>query len=165
MTTTEFTKQERDLLIAALDNQQERYEITAHWLFSRIQGYYDDVYQPKIRLFESIRQKILLLDADDERHHPSSWTSRTVKPFSLYVGDYGKRLSNAIWYILFLILSVYRLVIDPSEILNCSSQVGGGGVTTTQQSSSSMTGTTRDGDGDGILDSNDNCPNLPHTRC
>jgi hypothetical protein len=56
MTTTEFTKQEHDLLIAALDNQQERYEITAQWLFSRIQGYYDDVYRPKIRLFESIRQ-------------------------------------------------------------------------------------------------------------
>jgi hypothetical protein len=72
MTTTKFTKQERELLIAALDNQQERYEITAHWLFSRIQGYYDDVYQPKIRLFESIRQKILLLDVDDEHHHPSS---------------------------------------------------------------------------------------------
>jgi hypothetical protein len=73
MTTTEFTKQERDLLIAALDNQQEHYEITAHWLFSRIQGYYDDVYQPKIRLFESIRRKILLLDVDDEEHHhPSS---------------------------------------------------------------------------------------------
>ena len=72
MTTTKFTKQERDLLIAALDNQQERYEITAHWLFSRIQGYYDDVYQPKIRLFESVRQKILLLDVDGEHHHPSS---------------------------------------------------------------------------------------------
>ena len=70
MTTTEFTKQERDLLIAALDNQQERYEITAHWLFSRIQGYYDDVYQPKIRLFESIRQKILLLDVDGEHPPP-----------------------------------------------------------------------------------------------
>jgi hypothetical protein len=69
MTTTKFTKQERELLIAALDNQQERYEITAHWLFSRIQGYYDDVYQPKIKLFDSIRQKILLLDVDDEHHH------------------------------------------------------------------------------------------------
>jgi hypothetical protein len=72
MTTIKFTKQERELLIAALDNQQERYEITAHWLFSRIQGYYDDVYQPKIRLFESIRQKILLFDVNDEHHHPSS---------------------------------------------------------------------------------------------
>ena len=72
MTTIKFTKQERELLIAALDNQQERYEITAHWLFSRIQDYYDDVYQPKIRLFELIRQKILLLDVDGEHHHPSS---------------------------------------------------------------------------------------------
>ena len=73
MTTAEFIKQERELLIAALDNQQERYEITAHWLFSRIQGYYDAVYQPRIRLFDSIRQKILLLDIDDEHpHHPSS---------------------------------------------------------------------------------------------
>jgi len=42
-----------------------------------------------------------------------------------------------------------------------------GGDTTTQ-SSSSMTGTTttqQDRDGDGILDANDNCPNLPYTRC
>jgi hypothetical protein len=29
-----------------------------------------------------------------------------------------------------------------------------------------MTGTTtQDGDGDGIPIANDNCPNLPHTRC
>lgn len=35
----------------------------------------------------------------------------------------------------------------------------------TQSSSSSMTGGLQDGDGDGILDANDNCPNLPHTRC
>ena len=45
---------------------------------------------------------------------------------------------------------------------------GGGGDTTTPQSSSSssMTGTTtQDGDGDGIPNANDNCPNLPHTRC
>ena len=28
-----------------------------------------------------------------------------------------------------------------------------------------MTGTTQDGDGDGILDANDNCPNLTHTSC
>ncbi len=42
----------------------------------------------------------------------------------------------------------------------------------TQSSSSStttlttMTGTsTQDRDGDGILDANDNCPNLPNTRC
>jgi hypothetical protein len=73
MTTTEFTKQKRNLLIAvALDNQQEWCEITAHWLFSRIQSYYDDIYQPKIRLFESIRQRVLLLDVDDDVHHPSS---------------------------------------------------------------------------------------------
>jgi len=51
--------------------------------------------------------------------------------------------------------------------VDCSSQ--GGGDTTTPQSSSSssssMTGTTQDGDGDGIPNANDNCPNLPHTRC
>jgi hypothetical protein len=36
-TTTDFTKQERDLLIAvALDNQQERYEITAHCVFFHV---------------------------------------------------------------------------------------------------------------------------------
>jgi hypothetical protein len=47
--------------------------------------------------------------------------------------------------------------------VDCSSQ--GGGDTTTQ-SSSSMTGTTQqDRDRDGILDANDNCPNLPYTRC
>ncbi len=68
MTTTKFTKQESVLLIAALDNEQERYEITAEWLFSRIPGYYDDVYLPKIKLFESIKQKLLLLDIDDEHH-------------------------------------------------------------------------------------------------
>ena len=37
MIATEFTKRERDLLIAALDNEQERYERTAHWLFLHIQ--------------------------------------------------------------------------------------------------------------------------------
>jgi hypothetical protein len=50
--------------------------------------------------------------------------------------------------------------------VNCSQ--AGGGDTTTQQSSS-MTGTTTqqqdDRDGDGIPNANDNCPNLPHTRC
>jgi hypothetical protein len=49
--------------------------------------------------------------------------------------------------------------------VNCSQ---GGGDDTTTQSSSSMTGTTttqQDSDGDGILDANDNCPNLPYTRC
>jgi hypothetical protein len=43
--------------------------------------------------------------------------------------------------------------------VECSSQGD------TQSSSSSMTGGSQDGDGDGILDANDNCPNLPHTRC
>jgi hypothetical protein len=49
-------------------------------------------------------------------------------------------------------------------VVECSPQGGGG---TTQSSSSSMTGTRQDGDrdGDGIPDANDNCPNLPHTRC
>ena len=44
--------------------------------------------------------------------------------------------------------------------VDCSQR---GGDTTTQ--SFSMTGTTQDGDGDGIPNANDNCPNLPHTRC
>jgi hypothetical protein len=55
--------------------------------------------------------------------------------------------------------------------VECSTQ-GGGGDATSQQTSSSTTGTTttqQDGDSDrdddGILDANDNCPNLPHTRC
>ncbi len=50
--------------------------------------------------------------------------------------------------------------------VDCS-QRGGGDTTTPQSSSSSsMTGTTtQDGDGDGIPNANDNCPNLPHTRC
>jgi len=52
--------------------------------------------------------------------------------------------------------------------VDCS-QRGGGDTTTqttTQQSSSSITGTTtQDRDGDRIPDANDNCPNLPHTRC
>ena len=47
------------------------------------------------------------------------------------------------------------------------------GDTTTTQQPSSTTGTTTqqqddgdgDKDGDGILDANDNCPNLPHTSC
>lgn len=46
-------------------------------------------------------------------------------------------------------------------VVECSQ----GGGDTTQSSSSSMTGTTQDGDGDGILDANDNCPNLTHTSC
>jgi hypothetical protein len=51
--------------------------------------------------------------------------------------------------------------------IGCSTQRGGDTTThTTQQSSSSsMTGTTQDGEGDGIPNANDNCPNLPHTRC
>jgi hypothetical protein len=69
MTNTKFTKQERALLIAALDNERERYEITADWLFSRLSGYYDEVYVPKIKLFESTKQKLLLLDIDEEHHH------------------------------------------------------------------------------------------------
>jgi hypothetical protein len=46
--------------------------------------------------------------------------------------------------------------------VECSPQ---GENATQQSSSSSVTGTTQDGDGDGILDANDNCPNLPNTRC
>jgi hypothetical protein len=51
-------------------------------------------------------------------------------------------------------------------VVECSSQGGD----TTQSSSSSSTTTVTvttqdDRDGDGILDANDNCPNLPHTRC
>ena len=48
----------------------------------------------------------------------------------------------------------FRGAVDPSQ-----------GRDATTQSSSSMTGTTQDGDGDGILDANDNCPNLTHTSC
>ena len=43
-------------------------------------------------------------------------------------------------------------------VVECSQ----GGDTTTQ---SSLGGNPQDGDGDGILDANDNCPNLSHTRC
>jgi hypothetical protein len=52
--------------------------------------------------------------------------------------------------------------------VECSPQGGG---STTQQSSSTTGTTTQqdDGDGDkdddGIIDTNDNCPNLPNTRC
>jgi hypothetical protein len=69
MTNAKFTKQERVLLIAAFDNEQERYEIIARWLFSRIPGYYDDIYMPKIKLIESIKQRLILLDREDEHHH------------------------------------------------------------------------------------------------
>ena len=67
--------------------------------------------------------------------------------------------------------SIYVYTHNQNEFANfqgaveCSQR---GGDTTTQQSSSSMTGTTttqQDRDGDGILDANDNCPNLPHIRC
>ena len=49
-------------------------------------------------------------------------------------------------------------------VVECSSQ---GGDTTTQSSSTTtVTVTTQDDrDGDGTLDANYNCPNLPHTRC
>jgi hypothetical protein len=36
---------------------------------------------------------------------------------------------------------------------------------TQSSSSSSMAGSSQDRDGDGILDADDNCPNLPNTRC
>jgi hypothetical protein len=55
--------------------------------------------------------------------------------------------------------------------VECSPQGGNTTTTTTttttqQSSSSSMTGTTtQDRDGDRIPDANDNCPNLPNTRC
>ena len=69
MTNAKFTKQERVFLIAALDNNQERYEIVASWLFSRIPDYYNDIYLPKNKLFESIKQKLILLDREDKHHH------------------------------------------------------------------------------------------------
>jgi len=60
-------------------------------------------------------------------------------------------------------------------VVECSPSQGGENATTTtaqpsssSSSSSSMTGTTtstQDRDADGILDANDNCPNLPNTRC
>jgi hypothetical protein len=54
--------------------------------------------------------------------------------------------------------------------VECSPQGGNTTTTNDQQqssssSSSSLTGTTQNRDGDGILDANDNCPNLPSTRC
>jgi hypothetical protein len=70
MIATEFTKRERDLLIGALDNEQERYERTTHWLFLHIRTY-DAVYPSKIRLFQWISKKILLLDVDDDDEHHS----------------------------------------------------------------------------------------------
>jgi hypothetical protein len=51
-----------------------------------------------------------------------------------------------------------------SGVVECSPQ--GGNSTTNQQESSSMAvGSSQDGDRDGIIDANDNCPNLPNTRC
>ena len=47
-----------------------------------------------------------------------------------------------------------------NAVVECSSQGN-----TQSSSSSSLAGSSQDGDGDGILDANDNCPNLPHTRC
>jgi hypothetical protein len=55
----------------------------------------------------------------------------------------------------------YPIFNNFNGVVECSSQEGGD----TTHSSSSMTGSSQDGDGDGILDANDNCPNLPHTRC
>jgi hypothetical protein len=55
--------------------------------------------------------------------------------------------------------------------VECSPQGGNTTTANQQQSSSSSSAgttaitTTQDRDGDGILDANDNCPNLPHTRC
>jgi hypothetical protein len=46
-------------------------------------------------------------------------------------------------------------------VVECSQ----GGDTTTPQSSSSMTGTTQDGDGDGVPNSSDRCHNTPNPRC
>ncbi len=75
---------------------------------------------------------------------------------SIYVGFLGQGLGG---------FGTFNGAVD------CS-QRGGGDTTTPQSSSSSsssssMTGTTTqdDGDGDGIPNANDNCPNLPHTRC
>jgi hypothetical protein len=56
----------------------------------------------------------------------------------------------------------YSIFNNFNGVVECSQERGEG---TTQSSSSSMTGTTQDRDGDGILDANDNCPNLPHARC
>jgi len=47
--------------------------------------------------------------------------------------------------------------------VECSTQVGGG--STTIQQSSSMAESSQDGDGDGIPESSDRCPNNSHHRC
>jgi len=63
-------------------------------------------------------------------------------------------------------LSTGNAFADFTGAVECSL---GDNTATTQQSSSSLTGTTtttaQDRDRDGILDANDNCPNLPNTRC
>ena len=40
------------------------------WLFLRIPGFYDDIYLPKIKLFESIKSQLILVDREDEHHNP-----------------------------------------------------------------------------------------------
>jgi hypothetical protein len=63
-------------------------------------------------------------------------------------------------------LSTGNAFADFTGAVECS--LGDNTATTQQSSSSSLTGsttTTRDRDSDGILDANDNCPNLPNTRC
>ncbi|MFL6480831.1 MAG: thrombospondin type 3 repeat-containing protein, partial [Nitrososphaera sp.] len=56
----------------------------------------------------------------------------------------------------------------PNAVVQCG-DFGDGDTTTAQPSSSSpvtgTTTTTQDRDRDGIPDANDNCPNLPNTRC
>ena len=64
-------------------------------------------------------------------------------------------------------LSTGNAFADFTGAVECS--LGDNTATTQQSSSSSLTGTTtttaQDRDRDGILDANDNCPNLPNTRC
>lgn len=58
-----------------------------------------------------------------------------------------------------------RGAISISGPVECSSQGGGTTHTTQSSSTSSTAGSSQDGDGDGIHDADDNCPNHPHTRC
>lgn len=67
MTTTKFTEQEHELLMAGLDSLIDRYLITAPWLMSRIPVSFERHYMPKIRLIDSIREKPLLLDAAEKQ--------------------------------------------------------------------------------------------------
>ena len=53
----------------------------------------------------------------------------------------------------------------PVECTSSSSSSQGGGNTTSSSMTAGTTTTTQDRDGDGIPDANDNCPNLPNTRC